>query len=363
MNNYPFEPGKQNPQGPYQPGNPYTPSQPQPQPPAYQPGNPYTPSQPPAYQPSDPYTPSQPQPPAYQPANPYAPQPPPAYQPTDPYTPSRPSAYPSAGPYAPPPPMKPQSKRNRAPLIVAIVAALVIIGSIGVFAIRGATGAASTPTPTAISVHYPAAASAYSGSVHNLSSNRDANMALTSVVQDQGKINGDIKFGLPLIGSGTFTGTVSSKGAVRFTVTSRDNGNVTLTFTGTLVAHGPMQGTYTANNGQHGTWKAEPATSPVIYPVLSQRYTGSFHNSSTGKDGNITLQVITQDQKNFTGTFLSVDPVNGTVGSDNSIQFAITDGKGGQIKFNGTVNIDGSLSGTYTATAGGTGTWKMSPAP
>ncbi|MEO6889802.1 MAG: hypothetical protein ABI456_10865 [Ktedonobacteraceae bacterium] len=347
MNNYPFEPGKQTPQGPYQPGNPYTPSQPQP--PAYQPGNPYTPSQPPAYQPANPYAPP---PPTYPPTDQYT-----RYPQTDPYAPPPAPLYQPANPYAPL--VQPPGKRNRVPLIVAIVAALVIIGSIGVFAIRGATGTA--PTPTAIPVHYPAAASAYSGSVHNLSFNQDANMALTSVVQDQDKINGDIKFGLPLIGSGTFTGTVSSNGAVHFTVTSRDNGSVTLTFTGTLVSHGPMQGTYTVGNGQHGTWKAEPATSPVVYPVLRQKYAGSFHNNSTGKSDNITLEIITQDQKNFTGTFLGVDPVNGTVGSDNSIQFAISDGKGGQIKFNGTVNIDGSLSGTYTATAGGTGTWKMSP--
>jgi hypothetical protein len=121
-------------------------------------------------------------------------------------------------------------------------------------------------------------------------------------------------------------------------------------------------GIYLMTNGQKVIWKAAPALSPVVYPFLSHNYSGMFDNTSTGKSTNMSLQIITQQQQNFTGIFGDATPLNGTVGSDNSIQFTITDSKGAPIKFSGTVNIDGSLSGTYTASAGGMGTWKVSPA-
>ncbi len=51
--------------------------------------------------------------------------------------------------------------------------------------------------------------------------------------------------------------------------------------------------------------------------------------------------------------------IYGSFGSDNSIQFTVTDCRGTTIKFSGTVNIDGSLSGSYSASSGGMGTWRM----
>src|SRR5690348_11652845 len=99
-------------------------------------------------------------------------------------------------------------------------------------------------------------------------------MIMTSVTQDNGTINGTIQFGLPLIGSGSFTGTVTRNDAINFTVTSSDNGGVTLTFSGTIEPQGFMSGSYTVNNGQKGTWRATPATNPVLYPLLFHNYKG-----------------------------------------------------------------------------------------
>lgn len=261
--------------------------------------------------------------------------------------------------------MKPRGRRDRTLFIgiASIVALLVVIGFIAVLATRGATGVASTPTPTPPPVHYPSVASAYSGTAHNASYNSDANIAMTSVVQDKEKINGDMLVGLPLVGSGPFTGTVSSSGAVRFALTSKDNGSTSITFSGFITAEGSMSGTYTVtSNGQKGTWKATPAADPVVYPTLSHNYSGNYNNAATGKSGSLSLQIVTQNQQNFNGVADNALTVNGTVGSDNSIQFTGTDSKGATIKFTGTVNIDGSLSGTYTASVGGMGTWKVSPA-
>ena len=187
-------------------------------------------------------------------------------------------------------------------------------------------------------------------------------MIMTSVTQDSGTINGNIQFGLPLIGSGAFTGTVTRSNAVNFTVTSSDNGGVTLIFSGIVDTQGFMSGNYTVNNGQKGMWRATPSTNPVLYPLLFHNYKGSFTNNSTHKTDNFTLQIITQNQQNFTGTFDNSLSFDGTVGSDNSIQFTVTDAQGTSIKFTGTVNVDGSLSGPYTANSGVTGTWRETPA-
>ncbi len=187
-------------------------------------------------------------------------------------------------------------------------------------------------------------------------------MAMTAVTQDGSKINGSIQFGLPLLGVGTFNGTVSRTGAIRFAITSSDSGgSPTSTFVGVVDKQGSMSGTYSINDGQKGTWKASPATSPVIYPLLFANYSGNFNNTATGKSGTMTLVIITQNQQNFTGMFDTSISVTGTVGTDNSIQFTGADSNGGPVAFSGTVNVDGSLNGTYKASSGGAGTWKVTP--
>ncbi len=320
MNNYPFEPGQQTPYGPYQPGGP---SVPPPPPPPYQ-----SVSAPPPYQSVDQYAPTLP-----------------------------------VNPYMPPPPVDPRGRPKKTLWVVIVTVVVLVIAAasiVSVFVIRNITGPVTPPTPTLMP--YPSLANSYSGLAHNITYNEDANMVMTAVTQDAGRISGTIQFGLPLIGSGTFSGTVSRTKAIQFAIIASDaGGSLTSTFVGLVDKQGVMSGTYSINNGQKGTWKASPATSPVLYPLLFANYSGNFNNTSTGKSGVMTLAIITQNQQHFAGTFDTSISVNGTVGSDNSIQFTGADSKGGPIVFTGTVNIDGSLNGTYKASSGGTGTWKVTP--
>ena len=319
MNNYPFEPEQQTPYGAYQPMN----------------------------------SPVPPPPPPYQSVSV-----PPSYRSTDQYAPTLPM-----NPYMPPPPVDPRRspKKMLWVVILTVVVLVIVAGSIAsLLIIHNLTGTITPPTPTPMP--YPSLMHAYSGLAHNITYNEDANMVLTSVMQDADKINGTIQFGLPLIGSGTFSGTITRSGAIRFAATSNDaGGSLTSEFVGSIDKQGSMSGTYSISNGQKGTWKASPSASPVLYPLLFANYSGNFDNTATGKTGTMTLAIITQNQQNFTGMFDTSISVNGTVGSDNSIQFTGTDSKGGPIVFTGTVNIDGSLNGTYKASSGGTGTWKITP--
>ena len=355
MSNSPFEPEKHSRYGAYQPSDPYTP---------------------PAYQPIDPYSA-----PTYQTPNPYSASP---YAPTDPY--AAPPPIPPASPYTPPPGSQ---TRNKLFLIVGITAVLVIVSAGGLYAalrntggITSATATTTPPTPTAIlptptaipptptampsptpqSSSYPAITNAYSGSVHNTTYNKDADMALTAIKQNKDALNGNIKFGLPLVGSGAFTGNVTTSNAIHFVVSSGDLGGVTLTFDGSVLSDGSMSGAYTVSNGQQGTWKANKSANPVVYPILYHNYSGSFLNTKTNQSANITIQITTQNQQSFTGMFAAAIAMTGTVGSDNSIQFSIKDAKGVSTKFTGTVNIDGSLSGTFASASGGAGTWNVAPA-
>jgi hypothetical protein len=323
VNNYPYEPGKQSPYGPYQAGNSPVPPPP---PPSYQAGN----SLPTYPQASDPYAPT---------------------FPMNSYIPPLPVV---------PPPVKPRGGRNKA-LLGIIVVVVVVVGSIvGFLAVSNAIKPSPPPAPTP--VPYPAVVGAYSGLAHNITFNQDSEMAMTSVVQDAGKISGSIQFGLPLVGAGTFNGTVSRTNAIQFAITSTSaGGSLTSTFNGIIDKQGSMSGTYVISNGQKGTWKAAPNPAPLVYPLLFTNYSGNFYNNSTAKSGVMTLMIVTQNQKNFTGMFDSTNSVIGTVGTDDSIQFVGTDSKGAPITFNGTVNVDGSLNGTYRASDSVTGTWKVTP--
>lgn len=322
MNNYPYGPGPQNPYGPG-PQSPYGP---------YQPGGQDVPPPPP---------------PSYQPvSSPSLP-----YPMTDQYAPTL-----AANPYVPPVDPRERPKKTRLIIIIAAVVLIVVASIVSVFVISSLNVPPPKPTPTP--VPYPVIASAYSGVAHNITYNQDGELAMTAVVEDGGKISGSMRFGLPLIGNNTFSGTVSRAGAIQFTIAS-DTGGLTSTFLGVLDKQGAMSGTYSLSDGQKGTWKAEPAASPVIYPLLFANYSGNYDNTATGKTGTMTLKVITQNQQSFTGMFDTSTAANGTVGTDNSIQFTITDSNGSPISFSGTVNVDGSLSGTYKANSGGFGTWKV----
>ncbi len=307
----------------------------------------------------------------------YPPQP--SYAPSDPYASSQPPPPPpnvqgtsyttkSVEPTHPPSTTIPThmsvsgSRSSKTLLISGIVALLVIASVISVFVVLSRqSGPKITPTPTP--VPYPSLSSAYGGTARNMTGSLNANVSLTAIAQQQGNVSGNVTIGLPLLGSGPFQGTVSHSGSVDFVVTSNDGSNVTITLTGSIASSGAISGTYSVNNGQGGTWEVASATAPVVYPILFANYSGTFANNANGQSGTISLANKSQDQQNFTGNFLISGvsyPMTGTVGSDNSIQFSITP-NGATIKFVGSVNTDGSLSGTYTATTGGNGTWKVTP--
>ena len=275
------------------------------------------------------------------------------YKQLDPYSASK-------QPHTSPPSPVPPRRSNKIPLVAIIAAALVIVVGGAAWLISSASHTFMLP-PTPTPVPYPHLSSAYSGSVHNTTYGQSAHMALTDIVQDAATINGNIRFGLPLVGSGSFTGTVSRTGTIQFVVSSLDMNGVTLTFNGSITSPNSMSGTYTVSNGQKGTWEAVSAVSPVAYPLLFPNYTGTFHNNAVNKDYSMTLEIVTQDQQNFSGTCYSTAPMNGTFEDDNSLQFTATASNGASVTFSGTVNVDGSLSGTYRASDGVTGTWKVSP--
>ncbi len=129
----------------------------------------------------------------------------------------------------------------------------------------------SVPTPTLIPTSsvgstptsYPTLQQGYQGTLVNTTntSNASANAMLSSIVQVQGEINGNMAIQQPLAGSGLFTGSVSSNGAIQFTFIPTDNSSyAAIMFIGTIHSDGSMSGTYTLpGTNQSGTWKFKAA--------------------------------------------------------------------------------------------------------
>jgi len=138
------------------------------------------------------------------------------------------------------------------------------------------TNPAPTPTATAApqpttnpGSGYPPLANQYNGGLHNSGSGDNASMSLNPLNQNGGTIRGNFQVGPPLRGSGPFTGTITTSGAVQFTVNSNQVVEP-LVFTGNLNKDGSLSGTYCSWNtftGQcdnasgHGTWTVFPLTS------------------------------------------------------------------------------------------------------
>ena len=134
----------------------------------------------------------------------------------------------------------------------------------------------TTPAPTSTAAAqptanpgsgYPGLANQYNGSLHNTGSGDNASMSLNSVQQNGGTIRGNFQVGPPLLGSGLFTGTITTSGTVQFTVTSNQVAEP-LFFTGKLRNDGSLSGTYCSlyagscdNNSGHGTWTVFPLSS------------------------------------------------------------------------------------------------------
>lgn len=120
------------------------------------------------------------------------------------------------------------------------------------------------PKPTPVPPAYPHLVSSYSGVVDDTTAHPDikAAMSLSSLQQHQGSIRGYFTVNQPLLGSNPFTGSITMKGTIQFTVSSF-NGNAPLFFYGTIQANGNMSGSYcsldsgghcNASAGAAGVW-------------------------------------------------------------------------------------------------------------
>jgi len=117
------------------------------------------------------------------------------------------------------------------------------------------------------------------------------------------------------------------------------------------------------------------------YPKAAILYRGIIDDVSTDQKANISLTGIQQQQGNICGSFsvisanshLNTIPGNGSftgaITTDKKIQFTLTNGAGkATFSFEGVIQADGNLAGTYCNTGGSTrqcsdyGLWSVSPA-
>ncbi len=108
------------------------------------------------------------------------------------------------------------------------------------------------------------------------------------------------------------------------------------------------------------------ATAANTFPAVAGNYSGNLtNNANAGKQFAMALS-LQQNQQTLTGTCSLVSlpfPIqNGSVTQSGQVSFSITIPASGsssasQFNFVGTRQSDGSLSGTYTASAGGEGPW------
>lgn len=115
------------------------------------------------------------------------------------------------------------------------------------------------------------------------------------------------------------------------------------------------------------------ASTPSPYPQLASSYSGNIQNTSNGFSSTLSLDSITEDQQgDISGIILIANPTdggntfNGLVGKDNSITFSASiTYLSSPVTFIGSVNKDGSLSGTSSVSGDTTNrnTWKLWPVP
>ncbi|HEY6285943.1 MAG TPA: serine/threonine-protein kinase [Ktedonobacteraceae bacterium] len=125
-----------------------------------------------------------------------------------------------------------------------------------------------TPSPTPRPIPYPTVAGNYNGTVDDTTSNTITGMALA--IQQQaghGAINGYFTVNPPLVGSGSFTGSVNTNNYIQFVVQAYKK-NSALYFWGWLKSNRILSGDYCSlnkqnqcdpNAGASGTWSAAPA--------------------------------------------------------------------------------------------------------
>ena len=131
--------------------------------------------------------------------------------------------------------------------------------------------ATTTPPPTATTnpgSGYPTLANQYNGNISNALSGDTTSMALNSISQNGGTFTGYFQVGSPLSGNGPFTGTLSTSGALQFTVHSSQVAEP-LSFVGDVHNDGSISGTYCSlnsagkcdNSNGHGSWNVSSPTS------------------------------------------------------------------------------------------------------
>jgi serine/threonine protein kinase len=148
----------------------------------------------------------------------------------------------------------------------------------------------TTPSPTTTSGSgYPSLAGQYNGSIYNAPANVTTSMALNSIQQNRGTITGNFQVASPLSGSGPFTGTISTSGAVQFTVTSNQVAEPLL-FMGSIQNNGSLSGTYCSlntvsgkcdNSNGHGNWTVSPVTSGSVSSVSNTFFTYAYGEAVT----------------------------------------------------------------------------------
>ncbi|HEV2583924.1 MAG TPA: protein kinase [Ktedonobacteraceae bacterium] len=121
-----------------------------------------------------------------------------------------------------------------------------------------------------------------------------------------------------------------------------------------------------------------PSVTPSPTPTLGTTYHGSIHNTPANSSATMSLTSIKQNGGAFQGNFnvnlplSGSGPFTGTVNNARSVQFTVHSSQvPAPLFFQGNLNSDGSLSGTYCSldqtghcnpAAGGYGTWQVSPA-
>ncbi len=131
------------------------------------------------------------------------------------------------------------------------------------------TATPTTPPSTQAPAVYPTLGKTYNGQVMNMlvTPNESAPITISNIIQNNANISGhlDIAPGHDLLGSGNFTGTVSTNRSIYFVVGS-STGLDPLAFNGTIQSNEGMSGSYCSiyANGKcdpnqgHGTWYTNP---------------------------------------------------------------------------------------------------------
>jgi serine/threonine protein kinase len=122
--------------------------------------------------------------------------------------------------------------------------------------------------------------------------------------------------------------------------------------------------------------KPSPTTASANVPTLNNTYIGTIHNTPGNIDGTMTLTAVQQNGANIHGNFALSNGLSGqatftgTVSSSSNVQFLVTPyTQYPPLLFQGHINADQSLTGTYCSArgnqcdyaSGGYGTWKVAP--